>query len=273
MPQLSPVEILPLVLALRERGPKWAKNPQGNFLGPFQTVLSQCPVEARRRLLFPVKWANSLLSPCRQEIVMPQPPAVGTDTQLQNLIDQGLNGDAAAHDALLNHACDRLLRLTRKMFHGYPDLRRWEQTDDVFQNSMVRLHRAMAEVPVESVRHFFNLAAVQIRRELLDLAKHHFGPEGGGANHHTDGHPADNEGGPLHENAEEPDDLAGWSEFHTQVEKLSEDEREVVNLIYYEGLTQEEAAKVLGISFRTLKRRWQAAKVNLYEALKSDRQG
>ena len=204
---------------------------------------------------------------------MPQPPAVGSDTQLQNLIDRGSNGDAAAHDALLNHACDRLLRLTRKMFHGYPNLRRWEQTDDVFQNSMVRLHRATAEVQVESVRHFFNLAAVQVRRELLDLAKHHFGPEGSGANHHTDGQPADDEGGTLHQNAEEPDDLAGWSEFHAQVEKLSEDEQEVVNLVYYEGLTQEEAAKVLGISFRTLKRRWQAAKVKLYEALKSDGQG
>ena len=55
---------------------------------------------------------------------MPQSPAVGTDTQLQNLIDRGSNGDAAAHDGLLNHACDRLLRLTRNMFHGYPNLRR-----------------------------------------------------------------------------------------------------------------------------------------------------
>ncbi len=50
---------------------------------------------------------------------MSQSPAVGTDTQSQNLIDRGLNGNATAHEALLNHACDRLLRLTRKMFHGY----------------------------------------------------------------------------------------------------------------------------------------------------------
>ena len=204
---------------------------------------------------------------------MPQPPAVGSDTQLQNLIDRGLNGDAAAHDALLHHACDRLLRLTRKMFHGYPNLRRWEQTDDVFQNSMLRLHRALAGVQVESVRHFFNLAAVQVRRELLDLAKHHFGPEGNGANHHTDGQPADDEGGTLHESAGEPDDLSGWSEFHAHVEGLPEGELEVVNLLYYEGLTQEEAAKVLGISFRTLKRRWHSARLKLYEALKRDGQG
>ena len=204
---------------------------------------------------------------------MPQPPAVGTDTQLQHLIDRGLNGDAAAHDALLHHACDRLLRLTRKMFHGYPNLRRWEQTDDVFQNSMVRLHRAMAGVLVESVRHFFNLAAVQVRRELLDLAKHHFGPEGGGANHHTDGQPADDEGGAIHDSAAEPDDLSGWGEFHAQVEKLPADELEVVNVLYYEGLTQDEAAKVLGISFRTLKRRWQSAKLKLHEVLNREREG
>lgn len=138
---------------------------------------------------------------------MPPPSAVGTDTQLQNLIDLALRGDSSARESLLHHACDRLLRLTRKMFHGYPNLRRWEQTDDVFQSALVRLHRALAEVRVESVRHFFNLAAVQVRRELLDLAKHHYGPEGGGTNHHTDRIPADDDGGSLHDRAEEPDDL------------------------------------------------------------------
>ncbi len=194
------------------------------------------------------------------------PTPVGSDTQLQNLIDRGMKGDAAAHDALLNHACDRLLRLTRKMFHGYPNLRRWEQTDDVFQNSMVRLHRALAEVRVESVRHFFNLAAIQVRRELLDLAKHHFGPEGAGANHHTDEQPADDEGGSLHESAEEPVELGQWSEFHQLVESLPQGEREVVDLLFYQGLTQQEAAQVLGVSLRTVKRRWHSARLKLCEA-------
>ena len=204
---------------------------------------------------------------------MPQPPAIGTDTQLQNLIDRGLNGDDSAQDALLDHACDRLLRLTRKMFHGYPNLRRWEQTDDVFQNAMVRLHRALADLRVESVRHFFNLAALQVRRELLDLGKHHFGPQGIGANHHTDGIPADEFGGSLHETAIEPNGPSEWRDFHAEMEKLPEDELEIVNLLYYEGLTQEEAARVLGISHRTLKRRWQAVKIKLYEVLNRERQG
>lgn len=196
-----------------------------------------------------------------------------SDTQLQNLIDRGLSGDATAHEALLHHACDRLLRLTRKMFHGYPALRRWEQTDDVYQGAMVRLHRALAGVQVESVRHFFNLAAVQVRRELLDLAKHHLGPHGLGTNHHTDGQAPDDEGGSLHDSAAEPEDVSGWGEFHAQVEKLPDDELEVVNLLYYEGLTQEEAAKVLGVSLRTVKRRWQSARLRLHEVLNCEREG
>ena len=192
-----------------------------------------------------------------------------SDTQLQLLIDRALD-DEGARNALLDHACDRLLRLTRKMFHARPDLRRWEQTDDVFQNAMLRLHRALSEVKPESVRHFFNLAAVMIRRTLLDLAKHHLGPHGQGANHHTDGQPADDDGGSLHETpdaADEPSDLEGWSAFHVQVETLPEDEREVLGLLFYEGLTQEETAKVLGISLRTVKRRWQSARCRLYDAL------
>ena len=193
---------------------------------------------------------------------------VATDTQLQNLIELAASGKKSARQALLDHACDRLLRLTRKMFHGYPNLRRWEQTDDVFQNSLIRLHRALAEVKVESVRHFFNLAAVQVRRELLDLAKHHFGPHGIGANHHTDGQPADEAGGSLHGKDDEPNDPAKWTEFHQHVEALPDEEKEVVNLLWYEGLTQDETAKLLGIALRTVKRRWHSARLKLYEVLR-----
>ncbi len=80
-----------------------------------------------------------------------------SDTQLQLLLGRALD-DEAARGALLDYTCDRLLRLTRKMFHARRDLRRWEQTDDVFQNALLRLHRALSEVKPESVRHFFNLA-------------------------------------------------------------------------------------------------------------------
>jgi RNA polymerase sigma-70 factor (ECF subfamily) len=187
------------------------------------------------------------------------------------LINRGLNGDSTANDALLSHACERLLRLTRKMFHAYPSLRRWEQTDDVFQNSMLRLHDALAAKPVKSVRHFFNLAGLQIRRELIDLGRHHFGPLGVAKKHHTDHQPSDNRDGALYDQADEPEDLTSWSEFHAEVEKLPEAEQEVVNLLYYEGLSQSEAAQVLGLSLSTIKRRWHTTRLKICEAMTSER--
>lgn len=192
---------------------------------------------------------------------------VESDTQIQGLIDLAKTGDPKAKLLLLDHSCERLLKLTRRMFRGYPGLRRWEQTDDVFQNSLIRLHRALSQVELESARHFFNLAAVQIRRELLDLKKHHLGLEGRATHHHTDYQPPDDAGGSLSAKSDEPEDLTLWAEFHEAVNELPDEQREIVDLLYYEGLNQEEAAKVLDVSLRTLKRRWQDAKVLLHKKL------
>lgn len=92
-----------------------------------------------------------------------------------------LQGNVAAKEALVAHVGDRLLVLTRSMFRTHPYLRRWGPSDDVFQTSVIRLHRALAGVKIESVKHFFNFATLQVRRELLDMLKKHYGPEGIGA--------------------------------------------------------------------------------------------
>ena len=56
------------------------------------------------------------------------------------------------------------------MLRDYPALRRWVETGDVLQSSLVRLMRALETLKVESPRHFLALSALQIRRELIDLA-------------------------------------------------------------------------------------------------------
>ena len=192
----------------------------------------------------------------------------GSNTQLQGLICLARKGDERAKSLLIDHACDRLLKLTRKMFRGFPGLRRWEQTNDVFQNSIIRLHRALASVEIQSVRHFFYLAAEMIRRELLDLKKHYYGVQGQARNHHTDRQPADEQGGVLSTSIGQPDDFSQWAEFHEAVLRLPAEHREVVDLLFYEGLQQDEAAGVLGVSVRTLKRRWQETKLLLSEHLR-----
>jgi RNA polymerase sigma-70 factor (ECF subfamily) len=48
---------------------------------------------------------------------------------------------------------------------------------------------------------------------------------------------------------------------------LPEEEREVFELIWYQGLTHADAAGLLGVSTKTVQRGWQAACVKRHEAL------
>jgi len=178
--------------------------------------------------------------------------------QLQALLDQG---DDQAYAELLTLAAARLQKLARKMLWDFPRLRRWEETDDVFQTAALKLHRSLSEVRPETVKDFLGLAATQIRRTLIDLARHHYGPEGQGANH---------ESGTHYERTgktDAPETLAAWAEFHEQVEQLPEPEREVFQLLWYSGVLQREAAELLGISERTVLRRYYRARLQLRNTL------
>ncbi len=192
-----------------------------------------------------------------------------TTTILQAHLGRLAAGDAKARDGLINHASANLGRLARRMLAQFPGVRRWEDSDDVRQNAALRLWKCLEELRPATVRDFYRLAALQIRRELLDLARHHGGPEGQGANHasvqaDTGAPPALDPGQSTHD----PAKLAAWTEFHAHVEALPDEEREAFDLLYYQDLPQAEAASVLGVSEATLRRRWLAARLRLQEKLK-----
>lgn len=69
---------------------------------------------------------------------------------------------------------------------------------------------------------------------------------------------------------EEPSDLAEWAEFHERVQTLPDAEREVFDLLWYEGLGQKEVAHILGVTERTVKNRWRSAKLMLRQLLDTD---
>lgn len=194
---------------------------------------------------------------------------------LQRLLDRLSAGDQAAADDLIGHSMERLRRLTRKMLRDNPAVRRWEQTDDVLQNALVRLHRALQGIKPTSVQAFIGLAATQVRRELIDLARHHYGPEGDAAHHVSDPGKATPEGrkGILEDQkAKQPGPLTQLQikEFHEQVQCLPEEERKVFELTFYLGLSQDEVARQLGVSVPTVKRRWRSARLLLHEATKTN---
>ena len=211
-------------------------------------------------------------------------PSSSVTRILQGHLDRLRNGDENARDDLIEHACGRLVILTRKMLGRFSRLRAWEETVDVAQNAMLRLRRALEQVKPDSVREFMGLASVQIRRELLDLSRHYFGREGQNV---SDANPL-LKNAPLvisqaqaaTENSEQRDLIGGvgesldtsnlemWTRFHEVVQNLSDVEREVVELLWYQELTQEDAAELLSVDKSTVKRRWRAARLKLSEALK-----
>src|SRR5438477_4870342 len=94
---------------------------------------------------------------------------------LQGYLDRWQAGDRAAADDLLRAAGVRLEKLARRMCRSFPNVRGWAETGDVLQSSLIRLLRTLQNMRPATTRDFFNLAAVHIRRELLDLARHYRG--------------------------------------------------------------------------------------------------
>jgi RNA polymerase sigma factor (sigma-70 family) len=185
-----------------------------------------------------------------------------TTAHLQGLLDQ-LQAGQDARDALLTRSLDRCRILARRMFRRNSDLRRIDETDDVLQKAMMRLHKALRQVKPANVQAFFGLAARHIRWVLCDLAeKAQAGVVQYGPDLPESQEPADPAG--------EPKDLQEWTDFHQAIERLPAEEREMFDLLFYQGLAQREASELLGVPLRTIKRRWQRAKVMLCDALRGD---
>jgi RNA polymerase sigma-70 factor (ECF subfamily) len=161
------------------------------------------------------------------------------------------------------------------MLQAYPGVRSLEETDDVFQNAVIRLYRALKQVVPASVREFIGLATTQIRRELIDLARYYQSRQNTQVHIDAPRKPNASSNGPTLtwdrvDTTPGPEQLASWTNFHEQIGALPEDDREMFDLLWYQGLTQSEAAGLLQMSLATVKRRWLAARRKLCRALDGD---
>ena len=188
--------------------------------------------------------------------------------RIDQLLSQIQSGDDDAKRQLFELLDEQFRRLTRKMLGTFSIVRRWEQTDDVWQNASLRIWRSLDKMSFESARHFLNTGALQIRRELLTLAEYYRRPSGTAAHHNT---PIGNSESQAAREFANPTDnldvLDSWTEMHQKVEQLEPELLEVFDLHWYQGLTMEDIASLTGVSSRTVKRRWQAARLALYESV------
>jgi RNA polymerase sigma factor (sigma-70 family) len=196
-------------------------------------------------------------------------PDASTTQELQRVLDRLNAGDTDAKKELIELAYQRMVRLAGRMRRFFPGGE--EESTGVFHEAYLRVNRALDQVDSKptSVRQFMGLVALQIRRVLLDSMRKIKGrgpsprPMKVQSLFHWSGTVAD-----AYPQSPATEYLAGQEQALSldvveAIERLDEAEREVVELLFFLGCTQPEAAEVLGVHEDTVKRRWGKAKKEL----------
>jgi RNA polymerase sigma factor (sigma-70 family) len=178
--------------------------------------------------------------------------------------------EALAHDsstepvvrALLERAVHRLRQLCVTLLHrSYPRLTQPPlnlEADEMLSAVVERLIKALREARPANVRQFFALACQHMRWELNDLARR------------LDNQPSavELQDGLVPAPASSASGISvNGRRMLDAIDGLPADEREVFDLIRIQGITQTEAAELLGVSVMTVKRRLKRGLLMLTETL------
>src|SRR5262245_25265213 len=198
-------------------------------------------------------------------------------TVLQGFLEQAISGDVAARQRLLELTRDRLMRHARRFLHGrYARLEPFAQTDDVVQQLYLKILQnqdrfwvnARGE-PVRSLAEFFGHTSAWMRDVLCDQLRKAYGRDDNRpAALPLDGGPSD--AGPRHEppsSTLDGEKLRRWTEFHEAAARLPDDLRAAFDLLWYQGMSQAEAAELLGVAVPTVKLRWMKGRLRVQQAL------
>ena len=175
-----------------------------------------------------------------------------TTAIVQRYLD-ALGGEAPAEPiirSLLDQTVCRLHHLCASFLHRqFPRLTRPPlnlQTNELLGAVVERLLKALREVRPTTVRQFFALAGQHLRWELNDIVRH------------LDAQPSPVElgDGVVPAAAESDSGLSPTARLILEtIGTLPDDEREVFDLVHVQGLTEAEAAAVIGVAARTVQRR------------------
>jgi RNA polymerase sigma factor (TIGR02999 family) len=182
------------------------------------------------------------------------------DNEVTLLLSALTRGDDGAATKLIPVVYAELRRLAASYM-------RRERQDHTLQATAL-VHEAFLKlveqrsVNWQSRAHFFGVAAQLMRRILIDHARGHLRQKRGGEHRKVS----------LDEafifSEQQSAELLAVDESLSRLAKLDERQGRIVELRFFGGLSVEEAAEVLGVSPKTVKRDWSMAKAWLYADLK-----
>jgi len=178
----------------------------------------------------------------------------------------------AGRDGLVTVAIEHMRSVAHRMIRRFPQVRRWDETDDIVQGAALRLTRAFDSMVPNDARHLLSLIATQVRRELIDLARRYGGAESFARHQETnavriDGQPVFRSDAAVDPVGGDGESMHSWTRLHEVAGELDDDDQELFSLVWYLGLSQEQAAQALGCSVRTVARRWERVKRHLVSRL------
>jgi RNA polymerase sigma factor (TIGR02999 family) len=178
-------------------------------------------------------------------------------TQLLNAVEQG---DPKAAEDLLPLVYDELRKLAvLKMAREAPG--QTLQATALVHEAWLRIAGDNAKV-WEGRRHFFAAAAEAMRRILVEAARRKKRLRHGGGLERLEVETVDLP-------APMPDDeLLALDEALTRLAQINPEAAESVKLCFFVDLTQEQAAKELGVSVSTVERLWAYARAWLFRAMR-----
>jgi RNA polymerase sigma-70 factor (ECF subfamily) len=175
-----------------------------------------------------------------------------TTAVVQRYLDE-LARDSSAEPvvrALLDRAVRRLHQLCASLlYRSYPRLARPPvnlQADELLSAVVERMLKALREARPTNPRQFFALACQHMRWELNDLARR-LDEQPAAVELNDEAVPA-----PVSSNSGLTPD---GRRILAAIDQLPEGEREAFDLVQIQGLSQAEAARVLGVSIMTVNRR------------------
>lgn len=186
-------------------------------------------------------------------------------TSVTQILEALQHGDPAAANQLLPLVYDELRKLAAQRMSGEPTAHSLQATDLVHE-AFVRLVDVEEPQCWNSRGHFFCAAAEAMRRILIESARRKQRIRHGGELNQQAVNWDDIQALDLPANESEEELIA----LDAALDKLREQDgtaADLVQLRYFAGLTQAEAAEILNISTRTADRTWAYAKSWLHREI------